>query len=1053
MRARTRAVFAVTAALALLAALLAAALAYRVASDTRVELARSSVRATTPRLARAIDASTGEITLVWFGTRADELPAGWRALPGEVQAFFSALERRYPGRVRTRVFEPAHDAEAADFATRIGLAPTSARSVLADGWTDTALWSSLRITAGPSGAALVAALTPDLAPTLPDLVAAQLESLRTPRRARVAFAAPDEFLALRTALGARADVFESDFARSAQLAADTDLLVWLEPRDVRPEHVRALEAHLASGGCAWIAGSRHTARVESSARGLTLALGPANGALDALAPHFGLTPLPGSVLDRRGGASTARANAAELAMRVASIGEHQDFRTLRGEPGATLFFVSPTGLEPDSARLAELGYGFRALACSSPQSVLFTADATTPGADTDVTARSGATALLALLTPSDAWRGSLLVAGSASPFSDRELADDSTGHRALVNVLANELASSERALRHALARERAQPLEELAPRTRVLARVFVVLAPALLALAAAAWFARTRRSTRVSAKRTRAVVLACLALPLAAGLAALLPGSCALDATRTREHALPDALVTRARDAARTGRVEIVCAFSPDDELPPELVAPARRARERVAELARAERALGVSNVRASAASDRRALTTTAGDAPVLRVTSELDETTQVRFVHASVLVACGERRERIDCADARAFEAFDFRLAFALERARGGANPLVAFAAGAERLSPSEALLEYERRGRFAPRPGTRFAAARFALAGSGFTLRDVDPDRPELDAAPDALVWLAPRREVEPLGRELARALAQCGRAFVALQHYRPRPERRSESAGALVWWPEPQFPDLDTHWLPALGIATPRELVTDTRQARAPFALKRQRAGERSALELVELGSELVVRATLAMDLDAGDVVFPGPARFVWNDAELATRGLAARPLVRASNGASSRAWKGGAIAAGELARLAGTPCANAALAVRLDGRFPGPSAEPTWAADPRPLAPCDRAGALVLCGSSDAFTDDVLSVAPANERFLVREVAELVLAPDLAALAGRGGPPRGLDPVPDAERARWRLVVLGAAPLLLVVGAALFAARRRVARARFASEDAT
>jgi hypothetical protein len=146
------------------------------------------------------------------------------------------------------------------------------------------------------------------------------------------------------------------------------------------------------------------------------------------------------------------------------------------------------------------------------------------------------------------------------------------------------------------------------------------------------------------------------------------------------------------------------------------------------------------------------------------------------------------------------------------------------------------------------------------------------------------------------------------------------------------------------------------------------------------------------------------------------------------------------------------ADELARLGGAPCPDAVLAVRLDGRFPGPSAESAWSADARALAPCDTDGALTLCGSSEAFTDDVLAAAPENERFLVRQVAELVLAPDLAALTARGAPPRGLPVIADDTRARWRLFVLGAAPLVLLAGAAAFAARRRAESARFVRENA-
>jgi hypothetical protein len=112
---------------------------------------------------------------------------------------------------------------------------------------------------------------------------------------------------------------------------------------------------------------------------------------------------------------------------------------------------------------------------------------------------AGAAALLVELAPADPWRGSLLVAGSSSPFSDGEIADESTGQRELVAVLARELASSERALRHALAQQRAQPLVELDSGRRWIARLAVCIAPALACALVAAFVAARRRGSRLRA--------------------------------------------------------------------------------------------------------------------------------------------------------------------------------------------------------------------------------------------------------------------------------------------------------------------------------------------------------------------------------------------------------------------------------------------------------------------------------------------------------------------------------------------------------------------------
>jgi hypothetical protein len=554
----------------------------------------------------------------------------------------------------------------------------------------------------------------------------------------------------------------------------------------------------------------------------------------------------------------------------------------------------------------------------------------------------------------------------------------------------------------------------------------------------------------------RAGLLAAGLIALVGGLSLLVPPAWAADATRAGEHGLPAALVQRARALAQNAPLRIVCAFSPDENLPAELALPARRVRERAEELAHALPGLHLRVLRAPPDAGGAELREPEGLVPSLRVTSQLDERTQVRFVHASLLIACGERRERLDFPTPADVDALDFRLAFALERALRGAAPVLAFAAGEERLAPAEALLEYERHGRFAPRLGTRFARARACLAESGFGLADVDPEHPLVPATHAALVWLAPRREVEPLGRELARELARGGRAFVALQHFRPRPERRSEGgqarAGtdeALVWWPEPQFPDLDLYWLPRLGVTLPRELMADVRSGRAPFAVKVEHAGARSTLVRETLSSPLVARAAIqpAHDAPAGDLVLPLPARIECDELALARHGLEARVTVRASPAASARAWSGGPLTLGELSAPFATAAARATLALRLTGSFPGPEIEPSWkSGEAEPNAATNAgAGVLDLCGSSEAFTDELLAAAPENERFLVRSVAELVLPPDLAQLAGAGATVSGLDPLPATERLEWRAWIAGASPLILLVLGALLQARRRASPA--------
>lgn len=1050
MNAALRWALAGTALCALAAVLCFVALVPReLALDTRAGAALS------PRLERALAALPAPPELVWFGQRADELPAAWRALPGEVRRLFAALERRG---ARTRVFLPEEDEGARDFAVRIGLTPLTARTVSADGWTDQPLWSALRLTSGPSRPLTVPALTPELATELDALVAAHLEALVAPRRARVAVNASDQFLRLRTLLGTGADVFDDDFERTARIAPETDLVLWLEPRALRAEHLAALDRHLASGGSAWIAAPPSEAEIQIADGQPRLRTRPPDATWSNLVGHFGLRALEGLLLDPRSRSARAAPTLGGHTLRVASIGEDQDFRALSGEPNGTLFFDTPRPVEPVLERLAELGLAPRVLASSGSASRLLNPGTEAlSGAEAEralARARQGALPLLVELSPDDPWRGALLVSASSSVFTDRALEDRGGPHAALAQVLARELASSERALRHALAREQRAPLVELPDAARSAWRAGVVLAPALALLALGVWSARRRTASwgTPSWGVPRASWILLLAVPslCAAGLLSRSVGPAAVDLSAGALHTLPEILVERARAAQAQSpgaALELECAFSPEAELPPELVPLARHARARAEALARRVPGLRVTHSAPEGPVDP------AQDALALRITSVQAERTRVKHVHASLLLRGAGRGERIDLDRPELEHELDFRLAFAFERLARQHAVRLAFAAGEERLSPAEALLEYERQGRFAPRPGTRFGRARATLAAAGYELVDVDPESPVLPADCRGLVWLAPRREVGPLGVLLADHLAAGGRAFVALQQLRARPERRAESGAALTFWPEPQFPDLDAQWLPRLGIALPRELFADPRSARAPFQVKHEQAGRRSRFAREELGGPLVVRAA-AVVRAAGivrataareDLVLPLPTRIEADRARLAQHGLSVETLVQASAAATSRAWSGGALTPAELERPFADARPNAALCVLLRGRFPGAALEPAWGADAQ--APAATDGALLLCGSSEAFTDELLAAHPANERFLLQQVAALTLSPELAALAGRAPTSAGLDPLPGATRAFWRTLLTVLVPLALLLAGLACTWRLRTAPARF------
>ncbi|MBI5362126.1 MAG: Gldg family protein [Planctomycetes bacterium] len=1012
---------------AVLALLAASVIASLVPARVGLDLGGERHRALDPRLERALANVEGELVLAWFGTEASDLPAGWRDVPAAVDELMHVVAAAVGSRARCVRFVPVTDEQAARYAARLGVRPHTVRMVRDDGWTETQVWSALRIVDGARGAAIVPVVTPELLPRLQELLAAELEALRAPIRPRIAVAAPESFFALRAQLGERCAVFELDFDTTAAIPEDADLLLWIEPRAATSAHALALERFLARGGSVWIAGPERG--VESS------------NAFGALLPHFGLAASAGVVFVERGGA---------VAARVASIGEHQDFRALAAEPGGTLFFRGASALEPDAARLAELGYAFRALACSGASS--FTEERGPPAKR----ARAGAQVLCALLEPADPWRGALCVCGSSSPLRDDELADPRAAHAGLVDALFAELASTARVVRRSVSRTAPPAPPELAPGARLLARLLVALLPA-----SAAAFLALRAARRPHGARPMALLLAPAAC---AALAVLMlrsvPNGAALDLTREREHALPAVFERIARGAEeRSTTVHLTAVVSADAELPPELRGALRGVLERATATAALTRhfELRVHRPAADAEPPLDALELAAGAPPRLCATSTLDERTEVRRIRASVYVASAARAERIDLATPRDADAFDARLAAALERTLGRPRRVVAFAAGEERLSPAEARLEFERHGRFAPRPGARFELAREALVRHGFEVVDVDPERPVLPPDCAALVVLGPRRDARALGIELARLLERGGAAFVALQPLRLRPVRRREHSNALAFWPEPQFPDLDEHWLPRLGVAFPRTLVADARSGSLALDVKHEHADGRATLVRERVASPVIVRAApteAAYDALAAralpELVLALPARIELDRVELARRGLSATPLYASSPNAWELDWNGGDLEPAALEPLG--PGERRALdrapfAVLLRGAFPAPDAEPAWKAEPSARTTVASAGRLVVAASSECFANDALAEDAAAERVLVQSLAAMLLPRDQAELGARRPTPAGLEPLTTGTRNGSRLALAFGVPLAVLLLALLHFARRRSERAHF------
>jgi len=1031
--------FAILAFLALGCALVVA----RIAGSRAVgiELGGARTSSLEPALAERVARGDLDLLVQWFAPAGARRPHGYDDVEAAVASTFAALHAASPTHVRTQILRPDEDQEARRHAEALGIGPFRARRIERDGWSESEVWSALRVVVAGRGAGVVRALTPELAHDLQALIAAEIREIEAPRRPIVALSAPPGHARLRQLLQELADVRDVDFDASAEVPADADLLVWIAPKRGEDRHVARLRSFVERGGSLVLAGSRFTARVERDA----LVLEPTGIAHDAILAAFGLAADAGVLLESPPPDARGEAYAWQV---VRSIGSRQDFRAFGPQPNGTLAFVAPTALSARAERLRELGLSYTSLATSSERCfTLSDSSSAVPLAEL-TRGRAGRAqpprTLLALLSPRDPTQGCVVVAASASPFGDAGLSEEAYVHRELVRILVGGLASAERRALASVARTRPTPLEPSSRGERWTARaVGVALVPLLLLLVGLARGAFDVRALSVRGLPWALLVVAGVLVPGAIAVAIGTRAGAALTAGAGNRVA-PE-LERLAREATADRAIEITAAFSAPSRLPPELRPLTEDLVARCASLARSNARLAFREIAPDA------LDASAADefgARLLSGTSQRDEETASRSFFASLVVSSGAERQVLEFPDAGSFAHAEFRLALALFGLQRGRPATLAFASEPARTTPAEALELYQKRGLFAPGTGDPFASARALLERNGFRVVAIDPAHGDLPDGIDAFVWLQPRRDAARLTAILSRHLQSGGRALVAAQHHRLRVRVRSDSEPAL--WPEPLFPDLDRLWLPRIGVRLEPELVLDARHGEALVEGTVERDGRVESVRM-GLANPLLVRSTpddrprAAFTAGVGDLLLTSPSRIAFEPGELATWGLLATPILATSLRAWTHAWTGGVLSSATFDVPAETS-GPFVLGLAIEGTFPGPTLEPELPTLP---APDHRGvGQLVLLGTCEPFTDANLQLPGYDHaRFLLQACAALALPEELAQLLARRPTTGGYRFLEPDQRLSARLFGLAAGPLLVLIGALAWRgvrSRRRTSR---------
>ena len=852
----------------------------------RVEVGRVAVTRLEDETLERLEGLRDKVFLTYYVSARDKMPSHLRRLEREVTAFLESLKAAAPDKVDYQIVDPETDVDLENYASKRRVSPFRVRHVVGDSYSERTIWSALTIAYGAHAPAEINGVTLEHLPRLQALFVEELRQMERPRQPVVGLAPAEGFYELHEALSEYARVVRLDLDGGEAIPGEIDALFWVDPVTVTPARLRELDLFFESGRSAVVAGAEQRAELvaDPGGAGPALRLVPTGYPFEALLGEFGLRPVRELACDGFSQTVTVGEVELEAPFQVRCIAPNQDFYNLKNQPNGHLLFTAPTTFAIDDARLAQRAWSAQILATTSdktwtqplPREPLPLA-AIAP----EYGEPSAKLPLMVLLRPDDPWQGMLFAMASSTAFQDGMFRREGVAHWRLLRTLTDNLFSHERMVLNRVNVHRPEPLPELPAGSRLL-----WWAACLLPLPALLWLLGIRRTgilSRVARGRSagRPVLLRGLALGLG-GFALLVLADRATDWIGLRADLTEDQLgllspESRAIAAeARDVRVELF--FSRRRSLPPEMRQPVGRVRDRLREFQRAGAELEIEAPVVEDLADAEREELAAAGIEATAVTSRHEGVTTVRNVYASVRLSAGGRSELLHFPNAQAFDSLEFRLAFALWRLQTGRTIRIGVTPDVPRPSSAEAYEHYQMQGLFSPMGYNVNSLAMDFLEASGFELEFIPPrvPPPEMPGGLDMYLWIQPRRPVQKLMDNCTEYLYSGGKVLLAAQHFRIQSRQYRGTQFKIVYWPQPQSPDVEQYYFPDLGLNMVRTVLFDDLHTRMEQVSQISGRGSARTYETREISMPFLIRAAASnFDPDSPITRNVGDQGYIWGN----------------------------------------------------------------------------------------------------------------------------------------------------------------------------------
>jgi len=974
------------------------------------------------------------------------MPSHLKTVGPAVRRLLQHIRALNPARISYRIIDPQLSGDAGiAYAARKKVSPLNVRRVLGDAHDEERIWSSLVLAYDRYPEILIQGIDANHLPHLAAQIVAHLQAVEKPPKAVFAVAAPGPFQLLPQWLRQYGQVLEIDFDGSAQIPPAADLLLWMQPNNVTPAHIRRLKNFMAQGRSVILAGSVYAIGYDFSAPDTTrFRVYPLPTGWTQVLEPFGLRPVPDLLMDRNSGpvllaTADGSPQAVEAPFHLRCLPAFRNMKSFKTPARGGLNFVAASALAIDPRQATAAGFEAEIVATTTEHawvqplpSQAFTLDAME---NRFAVPRQN---LMVLLKPNAPWHGQLLALASSSPFQDGILNQSGYGHGVFLRDLVRTFADPQRLIGGRLPQSGPPLLPSVAPETRYLWRgIAVFLVPALF-LALGLRRSKTE-GLRLPRLKPRTWATATVGLALALVISTYLgrySGTWGLDWTADKRNTL--AAFTRSILAAHRDALKVEAVLTPKGSMPPAL-----KGIEAQVHALFTDNEVNLTVVRPHTQTSKNL-----GGLQPFKVERVLQDTLSRQQVWSGLRLTLGEWTAVVPRLDAHTIDHLEFLVVSAVQRLVQGRAPHIAVVSDLPRLSPAEALEDYQKKGLSAPSGVDVYGRAKDLLRDYGYQVSHVHPRQPEIAADTDVILWFQPRRDSSPIIQLLADYLHQGGQAVIALQHFNIQ-QRQYRGAGfQTVYWPQPQFQDLD-RYLRLLGVEQQREVLFDQTRHRLALDTQVNRTAIRE-YDPQEVALPFLIKAISAhyagdspVTRNLGDLLFIWGNRFSLNPPALSAAGLQANTLITTSNQTWSYAWKGGWLPP-EVFEPQKLLDGKFPLALNLTGTFPAIEFIEDDGGRSLPVLQTQgtKPGSLLLIGSSEMFKNHRLFTPSFHhDQFLLNAVATAAYEKPVAALQSPYRPPPGFAYLALQAKIRWRLWTVATAPVLLFLYGALRLYRRQ------------